>query len=112
MNTSHSSGKIINLNVKVIKAAGFVKKLTGLIFRKLKENEIFLIDNCNGVHTLWMRRPIDIIFLNQNDEVVALFRNFRTFRITPFIKSSVKVIETEAGFIEKCKISCGDILNF
>ncbi len=107
-----SGKRIIKLNIKIIKAEGFFGKLTGLIFKKLKENEIFLINDCNGVHTLWMARPIDIIFLNKNNEVAALFKNFKIFRFTRFIKSAVKVVEAEAGFIEKTGISCGDILAF
>lgn len=109
---TESGKKIINLNVKVIKASGFFERTTGLIFKRLKESEIFLISNCNGIHTLWMTRPIDIIFLNKNSEAVALYKNFGIFRFTCFIKSAVKVIEAEAGFIEKTKICLNDTLVF
>jgi len=109
---NYQNNKIINLNSKIIKASGFVEKLTGLIFRRLKDNEIFLINNCNGVHTLWMTRPIDVVFLNRQCEVVALFMNFKIFRFTPFIKNAVMAIEAETGFIQKNKISHGDTLIF
>lgn len=109
---AESGKKLINLNVKVIKASGFFEKMTGLIFKKLKENEIFLMNNCNGIHTLWMTRPIDVIFLNENNEVAALYENFGIFRFTCFIKSAVRVIEAEAGFIEKTEICLNDIIVF
>ncbi|MDD3519794.1 MAG: DUF192 domain-containing protein [Actinomycetota bacterium] len=112
MQTGSIKNKKININIKVIKATGYFEKLSGLIVRKLKENEIFLIDNCNGVHTFWMTRKIDIIFLNKYNKVIDLYKYFKTFRFTPFIKNSVAVIEAEAGFIDKYEICCGDILSF
>ena len=107
-----SEKKMIILNLKVSEAATFSQKLFGLIFKKLKEDEIFLINNCSAIHTLWMARSIDVLFLNRQDEVVALFKNFRPFRFSPLIRPSVKVVEAVAGFIDKFKVSCGDVLKF
>jgi uncharacterized membrane protein (UPF0127 family) len=50
-------------NIKT--ADSFSRKLFGLVFSApLKESEGLLIDNCNSVHTFWMRYPIDILFLD------------------------------------------------
>ena len=34
-----------------------------------------LIPGCRAVHTFWMRFPIDLVFLNQGLEPVAVFRD-------------------------------------
>ncbi len=106
-----NENKIIDLNLKIVEARTFNQKLTGLIFKRLRQNEIFLINNCQAIHTLWMRRPIDVIFLDRNNEVLGVFQNFKPFRFSPFFKFSSKVLEAETGFISNYKISCGCVLN-
>ncbi|MCE5329815.1 DUF192 domain-containing protein [bacterium] len=101
----------IRLNICVLQAKSFRERLFGLIFKRLKGTEVFLIKNCNSVHTFWMFRKIDIIFLDQNNKVISLFKDFKTFRFTPFIKNAVCVIEAESGFISKHDIYVDVILN-
>jgi len=109
---NNKENSIISLNVRVFQAKSFKEKLFGLIFKRLKNDEIFLIKDCNSVHTFWMFRRIDIIFLDQNNKVISLFKDFKIFRFTPFIKKAVNVIEAESGFISKFGICVSATLKF
>ena len=47
---------------EIISAENFFERLFGLIFMNLKANQGFLINNCNSIHTFWMRYKIDLLF--------------------------------------------------
>jgi len=109
-----NSGKIKEIIAdRIIKADNFLSKLFGLIVRKkLKSSEGFLIENCSGIHTFWMRYSIDAVFLNKNNMVLAIYYNIKPFRATPFIKNACFVLELKSGTIEKTSLKAGDLLNF
>ncbi len=93
-------------------ASSFTKKLFGLIFEpKLDENTCFLIENCNSIHTMWMRYHLDVIFLSEQGNIVRIFEKMPPFRVTPFIKKAKKVIELYPGFVRFKKIKEQDILE-
>lgn len=92
-------------------ANNFFSRLFGLIFKNLKNNQGFVIENCNSIHTFWMRYKIDLIFLNKNNEIVKLYESFKQFRLTPLIKNAVKVIELPVYTIKSNSLKKGDILK-
>lgn len=97
-------------NIEVAKS--FFSKLTGLIFKKnLKIGQGFLIENCSSIHTFWLRFPIDVLFLDKNNKILHVITNLKPFRITPFIKGSVKVLEIKAGEIKRLGLKPGNFLN-
>ena len=90
---SSSRGKEL-IAVKVIKANNFFSKLFGLTVRKkLKDKEGFLIENCSSIHTFWMRYSIDVIFLDKKNSVLAIYNNFKPFRIPAFIRNDCYALE-------------------
>lgn len=102
----------ININEKILYAKGFTLKLFGLIFKRLKDDEIFLIGNCNSIHTFWMRYKIDVIFLDQNDKVIRIYKSLKPFRVTPFIKGAASVLEANDNFVNKYNLKVGFKLLF
>lgn len=98
---------------EVIKAESFFNKLFGLtVRRKLRTGEGFYIENCSSIHTFWMRYSIDVIFLDKNNRVIAIYYNIRPFKITRFIRNSFSVLELNSGTIDKTTLSVGDIIMF
>lgn len=98
---------------EVMEAAGFFSKLFGLITRKkLKDNQGFLIKNCNSIHTVGMRYRIDAVFLDRNNRVLKIYYNIKPFRVTPFIKDAFFVLETRAGTIKRTSLKAADSINF
>jgi uncharacterized membrane protein (UPF0127 family) len=84
------------------------KRSVGLIGRRSLESGSGLwIAPCNGIHTLFMRFAIDVIFLNEAGEVIHLAPSLKPWRIFgPILKSCV-VIELPAGTIERSGIKLG-----
>lgn len=59
---------------KIKKATSFFKRLKGLI----GETNIdygMLFPNCNSIHTFFMKEPIDIVGLDENNEVIYKHQN-------------------------------------
>ena len=97
----------------VIKAQSFLDKLFGLtIRRKLNKKEGFLLYNCNSIHTFWMRYSIDVIFLDKDGEVLAIFNGLKPFRVTPFIKNASHALEMMSGSVDKNSLGTGDTIQF
>jgi len=94
-------------------ADNFFIKAFGLIFRKEpKPGEGLLFYKCNSIQTLWMRFAVDVIFLDKNNKVSALFSRLAPFRVTPFIKGADKALELRKDSIKKSEIKIGDRLFF
>lgn len=109
MNLYNSTkNRIIADNVEV--ADNFVKRTFGLIPRKsIAEGEALVIKPCSSIHTFFMKFPIDVLFVDKNNKIVALYENVKKNRILPIHLSSMYVVELKAGqisskTIEKCDI--------
>jgi len=94
-------------------ADNFFIRAFGLIFRKEPEpGEGLLFYKCNSIQTFWMRFAVDVIFLNKNNKILALFPGLAPFRITPFIKGADKALELRKSSIENSGLNIGDMLQF
>jgi uncharacterized membrane protein (UPF0127 family) len=62
----------------------------------------------HGVHTLGMRFPIDVIFLDRKRTVVHVEHNLRPWRVSRVIANARSVLELPAGTIAKSHTRIGD----
>jgi uncharacterized membrane protein (UPF0127 family) len=84
------------------------KRSIGLIGRRsLGSGTGMWIAPCNGIHTLCMRFPIDVIFLNEAGEVMHLAPNLKPWRICGPFRMACVVIELPAGAISNSGIKLG-----
>ncbi len=74
----------------------FVSRLIGLMGRADIGNGA-IIEPCNSIHTCFMRVPIDVAFLDDDDRVLAVFPAFPTWRFTPVVRGARRVVELAAG---------------
>jgi uncharacterized protein len=51
---------------------------------------------CHGVHTIAMRYPIDVLYLDKENTVIRIEDNVRPWRMTPVLVESATVIELPA----------------
>ena len=65
----------------------------------------------SGVHTCWMRMPIDVVALDRKLRVVKLGRQVRPWRLSGLSLKTHSVLELPAGRIEACGLSVGDRLK-
>jgi hypothetical protein len=82
---------------QVAYARTFRARLVGLLGRaRLTPEEAVVLVPCRSVHTIGMRFPIDIAFLDREGRVVHLVHNLRPFRFTPVIKKACCAVELPA----------------
>lgn len=87
-------------------------RMRGLVGRsKLEENEGLLLAPCNAVHMMFMRFPIDVLFLDKDFIVVKIINNLRPWRISPIVRGAYQVIEFMTGYAALKRIDIGDKLS-
>ncbi|MDD5465668.1 MAG: DUF192 domain-containing protein [Candidatus Omnitrophica bacterium] len=110
--------KIINLSNNAVLAdkAGmadtFWKRLVGLLNRNsLEKGEALILKPANSIHTFFMRFPIDVLFLDKNSKIIALFPVLRPFRITPVYFGAYLAIELPAGTLQLTQTKLADSIK-
>lgn len=103
------TGKIIAENARY--ADTFMLRLIGLMFvPKMEGMDALILDPCMSIHNFFVRFSLDVVFLNKNNEVVKIIRDFKPWRISGIYLSSKKVIEMPAGKLIE-DIAVGDTLE-
>jgi uncharacterized protein len=109
----------INLNqqtrlaARVRVADTFFSRLIGLLGRRsLKEGEGLWIKPCNGVHTVGMRFPFDVVFLDDQNRVIKTRSGLGPFRVCRGGRHAQSVLELSMGTIERSHTEPGDQIHF
>lgn len=90
-------------------ADSFFKRLKGLMYRKEPlEDEGLWIMPCNAVHMFFMKFPIDIVLLNEQNEVVEMHHSLKPWRMTKPQKAAYSTLELPAGAIDMLDIQIGN----
>jgi len=66
---------------------------------------------CRGVHTLWMRFPIDVVYLSRNNVVVHLESALRPWRFAPVRLGAASVLELPENTVRLTGTTIGDQLE-
>ena len=90
-------------------AEGVVEKARGLVGRSRHEGTL-LVMGTRSVHTAWVRRPLDVAFLDRQLVVVALVR-LGQWRLALPRRGACNVLEAEAGSFERWRLQLGDQLE-
>jgi len=86
-------------------------RLIGLICRRyLPPGSALIIPGCNQIHTLGMRFPIDVLFLNA-DNIILAAESLKPWKISKRHPGASKVIELPAGTISESGLALGDQLE-
>ena len=92
-------------------ADSFWKRFRGLIgVKDLPRGNGLLIEPCNSVHCLFMSIPIDVIYVDKQNQVVALNPEMKPWRFGKIHRNSRYVIEVPAGVIARTHTQVGDVL--
>jgi uncharacterized membrane protein (UPF0127 family) len=66
---------------------------------------------CRGVHTMAMRFPIDVIYLNKQNQVVHLAEDLRPWRFAPLRIAAASVLELPIHTIDRTQTVIGDMID-
>ena len=78
---------------------------------RLPEDEALVFPECHSIHTIGMRFPIDVIFVDQRWRVVALRPQLRPGRLVFPVWGAWGVVEMAPGTLERVPLQVGDQLN-
>ena len=86
-------------------------RVKGLLGRQgLAAGEGLWLMPCRQVHTWFMRFPIDVIFLDGEQNVVGLCPILAPFRLSPYFRRARSALELAAG--EAAQVGLGDKLQY
>lgn len=86
-------------------------RFRGLMLKKsLPAGEGLLIDPCTSVHTMFMRFPIDVVFLDRENRVTKVVPALKPLRIA-FGNGGKRALELPAGAAAECGIEPGAVLS-
>ncbi len=84
-----TTNKKITNNLKI--AENFYQNLLGLL--KEKEGTAMLFKTRFGIHTFFMKYPIDVIVLNKNNKVIQIKKNLKPNKLFLWNPKYSKIIE-------------------
>lgn len=100
------------LATKVRKADNFLTRLVGLLKRnQLGPEEALWLMPSKGIHTIGMKFPIDVVFLNKEFYVLGLISGMHPYRVSGVHMRGYSVIELPNGTIRKSSTEIGDQLE-
>lgn len=100
------------LATKVRKADNFVTRLVGLLKRtRLGPEEALWLMPSKGVHTIGMKFPIDVVFMDRQHRVLGLVSGMLPYRISGIRLRGYSVLELPSGMIRKSNTEVGDHLE-
>lgn len=87
------------------------KRVVGLIGRKTMPPGTGLwLEPCNGIHTLLMRFPIDVLVLDRAGTVLRVVPHLRPWRYCGPIRGARIVVELPAGTLASIPVAVGSRL--
>jgi uncharacterized membrane protein (UPF0127 family) len=90
-----------------------LSRLKGLLGkRELKSNEGLWLVPCQGIHTIGLLFPIDVIYLDAEYRVVHVIEHLKPFRITSLRRNCHSVLEVPLRTIFESETEVGDQITF
>jgi uncharacterized membrane protein (UPF0127 family) len=99
------------LSLSVAAADTHLARLRGLLGRlRLKSDEGIWVIPSQGVHTIGVLVPLDLIYLDSNHRVIHTIESLGSFRIGPIRRQCWSVLELPARTIYSSQTQVGDEL--
>lgn len=99
------------LSLSVTRAETHLARLKGLIGKvSLKSDEALWTIPCQGIHTVGLLFPIDLVYLDADNRVIHLIENLGTFRFSPILRESASVLQLRTRTIFSSNTQIGDEL--
>ncbi|MGH9773586.1 MAG: DUF192 domain-containing protein [Candidatus Acidiferrales bacterium] len=92
----------------------YIRRLVGLLGkgkRWSRPGRGMWINPSHGVHTIGMTFPLDLIFLNQDKQVVSVEEHVRPFRFSIVSLKAASVLELPAHTVFRTGTQVGDLVE-
>jgi uncharacterized protein len=108
-----NGSKGTELGSQVAVARTLMTRGKGLMLRRqLESGAGLIIDPCSSIHTMWMRFPIDVLYVDADGRVVRFDATMRPWRFGPLFVRGRYVVELPVGTIQRSRTEVGDYLTF
>lgn len=108
---ARSSVRVTSIQVQI--ADSFYERLLGLLPRRsIADSEGLMLVPCSSIHTVGMRFPIDVLFLDFQNKVLGYSDSVLPNRIRVAPRGTVKVLEIAEGNRIRTGINLDDYLIF
>ena len=92
---------------RVVEARSFGRRLAGWIGRDVADpDEALYLPRCPSVHTLFMKMPIDVVFLDRAGRILRICEGLPPWRVASCVGAS-GVVELAAGRSRAAGLSAG-----
>ena len=104
--------------VEVERADTILKQVIGLMFRKSVPESYAMVftlkrDNRDGIHMLFVRFPIDVVFLDKDKRILDIRRNLKPWTGLAFSKKAFRyALEMPAGAVARAALKEGERLDW
>ena len=99
------------LSLGVSPAETHIARLRGFLGRmRLRSDEGLWVVPCQGIHTIGLLFPIDVIYLDAKHRVIHVIEHVGPFRMTPIRRQSSSVLELPTMTIYSSNTQVGDEL--
>ena len=103
--------KLNNQEIEIKKATNFKDRLLGLM-GKTNITYGILFPYCNAIHTFFMKENIDVIGLNENNQVIYIYRDVPKNKIVKVSEEPKKTSILEIPKNTSQKLYIGFVLKF
>ncbi len=87
-------------------------RFLGLMFRReLPAGHALAIRPCNSIHMLFMRFPLDVLFVDRDGRVVRVLEWIRPWRASSLVRGAKMAIELPAGTAARAAVARGAVLR-
>ncbi len=94
------------------RADRFLRRAVGLMGRRaLPSGGGLIIVPCNSVVSFFMRFPIDVLFVGDDGQILAILRQMVPWRVSRIVRGSRMVIELPGGTADATETVEGDTLE-
>lgn len=93
----------------LVVAERLLDRMRGLLGKEsFSRGEGLLLRHCRAIHTFGMKFPLDLVFLDRNNRVVALRERVPINRFSPLYVTAASVLELPAGTLACLNVKSGD----
>jgi uncharacterized membrane protein (UPF0127 family) len=104
-------GTLVGRSIRVAETG--LSRIVGLLGeRELLPGDGLLIVPSQGVHTVGMLFPIDVVFLDGQWNVIGIKRDMGPFQLSRIFWKAAAVLELRPGIVDSTSTVVGDTLEF
>jgi uncharacterized membrane protein (UPF0127 family) len=97
----------------VYAVGGYFGRWLGLMGHPgLPAGQALVLEGDNSIHTLFMRFPIDVVFLDKAGRVKHLYHALRPWRMSRVVFGARRIVELPPGVLAATGTAVGDELAF